>query len=123
MVDLKKLIIVAEDEPLTRMLTAELLEDAGYEVMEAAHADEALAILKSQAGRVRLLFTDIHMPGTMDGLELAHIVREHWPKVALIIASNEHTPELNELPEGGIFVSKPYDLEKVISQIDTLITA
>lgn len=116
----QKKVVVAEDEVLTRMLAAEVLSEAGYDVIEAAHADQALAILKSHGGDVHLLFTDIHMPGSITGLELAHIVRTHWPKVALVITSGEHTPAHSEMPAGGVFVPKPYELEDVVTQIHTM---
>ena len=118
--DAQKTVIVAEDEVLTRMLAAEVLSQAGYGVIEAAHADEALAILKAHGGQVHLLFTDLHMPGGISGLELAHIVRHHWPKVALVITSGEHVPDMSDLPAGGVFVAKPYDLEHVVAHVQTL---
>lgn len=78
-------IIVTEDESALRMLATEVLAEAGYTVVEAARADDALAIMKSRS--VDLLFTDVQMPGSMDGLELARYVRRHWPRVAVLIAS------------------------------------
>jgi CheY-like chemotaxis protein len=75
---------VTEDEIALRMLAAEVLAEAGFTVVEAAHADDA-PIMKSRA--VDVLFTDVQMPGSMDGLELARYVRRHWPRVAVLIAS------------------------------------
>ncbi|HME23808.1 MAG TPA: response regulator [Acetobacteraceae bacterium] len=98
-------IIVAEDESARRMLAAEVLTEAGYTVVEAARADDALAIIKSRA--VDLLFTDVQMPGSMDGLELARYVRRHWPRVAVLIASGNNTAS-TELPDGSRILRKPW---------------
>ena len=117
----QKTIIVAEDEPLVRMLAAEVLAEAGFRVIEAAHADEALAHLGDYDGQVHLLFTDVHMPGSdLNGFQLAHLVHEKWPKVALLITSAAHEIRGSELPLGGIFFSKPYDLTKIVGHVNRL---
>ena len=117
----KKTVIIAEDEVLTRMLADEVLSEAGYVVIQAEDADHALKILQSYRRLVHLLFTDIHMPGSITGLELAHVVRSHWPKVALVVTSGAHMPQPHELPAGGIFVAKPYALNDVMAQFASLI--
>lgn len=116
----QKTVIVAEDEPLVRMLAAESLTDAGFTVIEVGHADEALAALKAHKGQVLALFTDVHMPGTHNGLELAQLVYEKWPRVALIVTSGHYVLSEGEMPNGGIFVTKPYELEAIIAQLKTV---
>jgi DNA-binding response OmpR family regulator len=118
-----KTVVVAEDEFLLRMMVVDVLTEAGFVVVEAAHADEALTVLRSRPGAIHLLFTDIQMPGTMNGLELAHFVRITWPHVALLIASGADIPSAAMLPMGSIFLTKPYDAEHVVAHAKTLTAA
>jgi CheY-like chemotaxis protein len=115
-----KIIIVAEDEFLIRMETVEALSAAGFQVIEADHADDALVILEMQAENIHGLFTDVHMPSTLNGLELAHHVKRHWPWIALLIASGQAQPQAHELPEGSRFVAKPYDTAHVARHLHEL---
>ncbi|HEX9521771.1 MAG TPA: response regulator [Reyranella sp.] len=103
-------ILVVEDELLLRLTAVEIVKDAGFEALSAATADEALAILEARAD-VRLVFTDIQMPGSMDGLGLAHAVRDRWPPVELIVTSGRAHIPAKDLPDGGRFFAKPYDVE------------
>src|ERR1700712_751064 len=84
-------IRIVEDEMLLRMRAVDMVEDAGYAAVEAVNADEALAILESR-GDIELLFTDIQMPGSMDGLKLAHAVHERWPAIKIILVSGRLNP-------------------------------
>ena len=102
-----KKVVLAEDEPLIRFLVADAMRDAGFEVMEAEHAEEALGHLRSRAAIIHLLFTDIHMPGQMSGHALASYVAEIWPHIALLVTSGE--PPVAQLPPGSIFLRKPYE--------------
>jgi CheY-like chemotaxis protein len=99
-------ILVVEDEPLIRLGLASLVEDAGYEVIEAANAREAIAKLEA-APDVRLILTDVDMPGTMDGIGLAHYVRGRWPPIQLIVMSGKVGVKQSELPAGSRFFTKP----------------
>jgi CheY-like chemotaxis protein len=81
------------------------IEEAGFEVIEAANADEAIRILENR-NDIRVIFTDIHMPGSMDGLKLAHAVRNRWPPIKLIVTSGRSQVGEQELPEGGRFFGK-----------------
>ncbi|MBE7202696.1 MAG: response regulator [Parafilimonas terrae] len=99
--------LVAEDEPLVRMEAADVLGDAGFDVLEASTTAGALAYLE-QHPEITLLFTDVVMPGPINGLALAHEVRRRWPEVKIIIASGRVTPDPLELPEGAQFLEKPY---------------
>jgi two-component system, response regulator PdtaR len=100
-------VLLVEDEPLIRMLAADLLEDEGFEVIEAATARAALSILEKRNGDVDALFTDVDMPGDMNGLELAGIVHSRWPRVALLVTSGVVRVSTS-LPGGGVFLGKPY---------------
>lgn len=108
----KPAVLVVEDEPLLRMMAFDLVEDAGFEALEAANADEAMKILECRSD-IKVIFTDIDMPGSMDGLLLAAAVRDRWPPIEIILTSGHvHISEV-ELPLGGKFFSKPYDHEQV----------
>src|ERR1700728_1148678 len=100
-------ILIVEDEPLVRLCAVETIETAGFEVIEAANADEAIEILESR-NDIRVIFTDIHMPGSMDGLKLAHAVRHRWPPIKIIVTSGREYLSEHDLPEGGRFFPKPY---------------
>jgi CheY-like chemotaxis protein len=113
-------ILVVEDEVLLRLNAISLLEDAGYVVVEAANADEAILILEARAD-IRIVFTDINMPGSMDGLKLVEAIRHRWPPVLLIVISGKNAPRDSDLPVGGRFVPKPYTSEQVLSVIEGLV--
>jgi len=122
-----KTVLVVEDEApirmIVRMIVAEALIDAGFAIREAAHADEALALLEASADQIDLLFTDVTMPGSMDGIELAHHVHEAWPQMAMIIASGKPLPRNSEIPTGTHFIPKPYAVDEVVYQIQTLVAS
>ncbi|MBT1159351.1 response regulator [Aminobacter anthyllidis] len=101
-------VLVVEDSPLIRMGAVDLVLSAGYEALEARDADEAILILESRSD-IDLVFTDVQMPGTMDGIKLSHYIRERWPPVKLIVASGATILEESNLPMGSRFFSKPYD--------------
>ena len=110
-------VVLVEDEFLIRALMADVLTDAGFEVREAAHADEALAIVQATPSDVSLLFTDIHMPGSMDGLALVHHVYENWPDIRLLIASGKARLKEADLPPGCHFLPKPYGLLSTVDRV------
>ena len=110
-------VVLVEDEFLVRALMADVLADAGFEVREANHAEEALAIVQAGPADVSLLFTDIHMPGTMDGLALVHHVHEHWPNIRLLVASGKARLGATDLPPGCHFLPKPYDLQSTVDRV------
>jgi CheY-like chemotaxis protein len=101
-------VLVVEDESMIRTAAAKIIEAAGFEVIEAASADEAIRILECRSD-IRVMFTDIHMPGSMDGLKLAHAVRNRWPPIKIIVTSGRDLTMEQDLPEGGRFFAKPYD--------------
>ena len=101
------LVLIVEDEPLIRELAGVALSDAGFEILEAANAQEALDILNSR-GDVGVLCTDVNMPGPFDGYALAKIVHEQWPLIKLVVTSARAMP--GPMPDHGKFVAKPYSL-------------
>ncbi|HEY8580418.1 MAG TPA: response regulator [Beijerinckiaceae bacterium] len=107
-------VLVVEDEFLVRMSTSEMLADAGYEVLEAENAREALAVLGDRSD-IDLLFTDVMMPGELDGLGLASLVRERLPHVQVIVTSAVRIPVDERLPEGSTFVGKPYEMNGLMA--------
>jgi CheY-like chemotaxis protein len=100
-------ILIVDDEPLVRACAVETVTAAGFEVIEAANADEAIQILECRSD-IRVVFTDVHMPGSMDGLKLAHAVRNRWPPIKIIVTSGRELLTERDLPEGGRFLPKPY---------------
>jgi CheY-like chemotaxis protein len=117
------MIVVAEDEEAIRVIVCQALTDAGFIVVEAGHADEAAILLRAHAPAVHALFTDIHMPGSMDGLALAHMSRCNWPWIALLIASGQARPPMHELPEGSRFLPKPYHPDHVVDHLREMLAA
>ena len=115
-------VLIVEDEPLIRMGTVYLIEDAGFEVYEAGSADAAIALLELHK-EIRLIVTDVDMPGSMDGLKLAHYVRGRWPPVKIIVTSGHVKVTEESLPSGALFIPKPYDPAKITQKIRELVAA
>ncbi len=115
-------VLLVEDEPLVRMAAADDLQEAGFHVLEAANADVALAVLESCSDDVQVLFTDVHMPGSRDGLELARCVHERWPAIELLIASGRLRLGPDEIPDNARFVSKPFEPTHLVRQLWELAT-
>jgi DNA-binding NtrC family response regulator len=113
-------ILLVEDEATLRMIGSDALADAGYEVIEAGSADEALRILE-QASEVQVLFTDIRMPGTMDGLQLATLVHARWPEMKILLTSGDTWPSKNMIPDDGRFIAKPYNVAALQHEVDHLL--
>jgi CheY-like chemotaxis protein len=115
-------ILVVEDEMLIRMDAVEILRAAGFDILEAANADEAILMLERHSD-VRLVFTDIDMPGSMNGLKLAAAVRDRWPPVRIIATSGHFKVQAGDLPADARFITKPYQPAQVISAIRELTSA
>jgi two-component system, response regulator PdtaR len=113
-------ILVVEDDPFLRMLAVEFVNEAGFETLEARDADQAVAILESNSN-ISVLFTDINMPGSMDGLQLAHIVSNRWPAIEILIASGHVRLRQADLPPNGRFLGKPYHAEAMIADLHSLV--
>jgi CheY-like chemotaxis protein len=110
---LSPIVLVVEDEMLLRMRAVDMVEDAGYASVEAVDADEAFALLKSRSD-IGLLFTDIQMPGSMNGLELAHVVYKHWPSIKIIIVSGQ---SVSGIPPDSRFFGKPLKSGEMAAQM------
>jgi len=113
-------VLVVEDEMLLRMRAVDMVEDAGFTSVEAVDADEAVAILESRSD-IALLFTDIQMPGTMDGLGLAHSVRERWPPIKIILVSGQLKLANIDIPADSRFFGKPLDAKDLIAEMRSMI--
>ena len=111
-----RVVLVVDDEPLIRMNAVDMLLDAGFQVLEAADAAEALQVLADHP-EVAVLFTDINMPGDMDGLDLARRVHDSRPDVHLIVTSGKVTPGAGTIPDGD-FLGKPYREHQFIALVE-----
>ncbi|MGV3491357.1 MAG: response regulator [Devosia sp.] len=110
-------VIVVEDDAIVRLVTVTFLEDAGYQVLEASDAHEAIALLEERDD-VRVVVTDVDMPGTMDGIRLAHYVRDRWPPIHIVVVSG--LPNSAGLPSGAIFIPKPFTSEALLARLARL---
>jgi CheY-like chemotaxis protein len=112
-------ILVVEDETFIRMDVVEMLRAAGFHVLEATNAYEAIQMLERNSD-VRVIFTDIDMPGSMNGLKLAAAVRDRWPPVSIIATSGHFEIQAGDLPADARFIPKPYQSAQIISAIREL---
>jgi DNA-binding response OmpR family regulator len=112
-------VLIVEDELLLRELVVEFVEQAGFVALEAGDADEAVALLEARSD-IAVLFTD-NMPGSMDGLKLAHTVRDRWPPINILVASGQLRLGPSDLPSNGVFLGKPYCGEAVIARLHLLV--
>ena len=114
-------VLVVEDEPILRLHALDIVEEAGFTAIEARNADEAIAILESRSD-IALLFTDINMPGSMDGLKLAHAVRNRWPPIKIVVVSGHVQMDESDLPSQSRFFGKPFEAEKMITELRNMIS-
>lgn len=113
-------VLIVEDEMMLRMRAVNIVEDAGFNPVEAVNADEAIAILETRSD-ISLLFTDIQMPGSMDGLKLAHAVHDRWPDIKIILVSGQVKPTDAEKPTDARFFGKPLSSEKMVLQLQSMV--
>ena len=114
-------VLIVEDELLLRINSAEMIANAGFEVVQAGNADEALAILQARPA-IHVVFTDIQMPGSMDGLKLARLVRDRWPPIKIIATSGRVRVEVLDLPAGSVFLPKPYRGAQLVTTLREMTT-
>jgi two-component sensor histidine kinase/FixJ family two-component response regulator len=114
-------VLVVEDEMMLRMRAVDIVEDAGFTPLEAVNADDALAILEARSD-IELLFTDIQMPGSMDGLKLAYAVRERWPSIKIILVSGQLTLTDADKPADSRFFGKPLDVKHMIAEMQAMMS-
>src|SRR6266404_5983131 len=116
----KATVLVVEDELMLRRRAVDIGEDAGFTPLEAVNADDALVLLESRSD-IELLFTDIQMPGTMNGLKLAHAVHERWPAIKIILVSGQVTPSEGDRPANSRFFGKPLEVQQMIAERQDMI--
>ena len=107
------IVLVVEDDFLLRMDAVDIVRNAGFEAIEAANADQAIAIIEADPD-IHIVFTDVQMPGTMDGLRLARFIKDRWPPIKIVATSGRLRVAEEDLPKGSIFVPKPYTPEQII---------
>lgn len=110
-------VLVVEDDALLRAEAVDLCIEAGFTTYEARNADQAIHLLERHSD-IRVLFTDIEMEGTMDGLKLAHAVRERWPPVSIMVTSGRRKVTKEDLPENGLFFAKPYPPDDIVKALN-----
>ena len=115
-------VLIVEDEMILRMRAVDIVEDAGFNPVEAINADQAIAILESRSD-ISLLFTDIQMPGSIDGLKLAHAVHDRWPSIKIILVSGQVKPPDTERPTDSRFFGKPLAVEQMIAELKDMVGA
>jgi CheY-like chemotaxis protein len=108
----RPVVLIVEDEFLLRMHAVDMIQEAGFEVVEAANADQAIEVLEARRD-ITVVFTDIQMPGSMDGLKLAQAVRGRWPPIKIVATSGHVNVKETDLPDGGRFLPKPYSPHQI----------
>jgi len=116
----RSVVLVVEDEPVQRMMAVDLVEEAGFEAVEATDAAQAVAILERRPD-IRVVFTDIDMPHGMDGMRLAAHIRDRWPPIELILISGKRRLRPEDLPARGVFFSKPYAEHEVVAAMHRMV--
>jgi DNA-binding NtrC family response regulator len=112
----QELVLVVEDEPMIRAIIAESLFEAGLRVLEAETADEALAILDS-GSPVSSMITDVRMPGSMDGLDLAQLVASRWKNISLLVISGHASVNDPRMPAKAAFLAKPFTQDSLLTHV------
>lgn len=113
-------VLIVEDDQLLKLMTRDIVEEAGFSTLEASDADEAIALLATRSD-IAMLLTDVNMPGSMDGLKLAHAVRVRWPHIKIVVASARGDITTGDLPVDSRFFRKPYGIDVMVSAIQSLI--
>jgi DNA-binding NtrC family response regulator len=114
-------VLVVEDDAILRLHALDIVEEAGFTAIEAKNADEAIVILEARSD-IALLFTDVHMPGSMDGVKLAHAVRNRWPPIKIVVVSGHVQLNENDLPADSRFFGKPFEAQKMVDELRSLIS-
>lgn len=113
---MKPLVLIVEDEALVRIIAASMLQDAGFDTLEADTAEEALHLLEEH-DQVRVLFSDVQLPGGVDGLSLARTVHDRWPDIGLLLTSGGVNVRQSQIPDDGRFLPKPYDVGEMVKAV------
>jgi CheY-like chemotaxis protein len=112
----RQVVLIVEDEALVRMTAVDMIEEAGFAILEATNADKAMLLLEARLN-ITVVFTDIEMPGSMNGLRLAEAVRGRWPPIKIIATSGDYVVRGGDLPSDGLFLAKPYSLNQISSAL------
>jgi CheY-like chemotaxis protein len=116
--NMRNVVLVVEDEPFVRLFGVDLLEQAGFDVLQAGNADEALHLLETHP-EVRVVFSDVEMPGSLDGLGLAQCICQRWPRIGIVLTSG-HRIRMEMIPREGRFLAKPYDGKALVRHIEEI---
>jgi DNA-binding NtrC family response regulator len=114
-------VLVVEDDAILRLHAIDIVEEAGFTAIEASNADDAIAILESRSD-IALLLTDVDMPGSMDGLKLAHAVRDRWPPIKIVVVSGHVKLDRDALPPESRFFGKPFEAAKMVAELQHMVT-
>ena len=117
----RPVVLIVEDEFLVRMDAVDMIRSAGFDVVEAQNADEAISVLEDRRD-ITVVFTDVQMPGSMDGLKLAAAVRGRWPPIKIVATSGLADVSEKDLPAGGRFLPKPYNASQIVATLRELTT-
>jgi DNA-binding NtrC family response regulator len=117
----RSIVLVVEDEPLIRSILIDAFEEAGFPVLDASDGDHGVRLLENNAHRVCALFSDINLPGSMNGVLLAQHSRKHWPWIEVVLASGRAKPDSATMPENAEFFQKPYTVSSVVEHIRQLV--
>jgi CheY-like chemotaxis protein len=115
-------VLVVEDEPLVRMVAVDILEEAGFQVLEASTADYAITVLDKRED-ITVVFTDVDMPGRLNGFQLARLIEDHHHRVRVIIGSGKCRPGPDDVAPGTMFLQKPYALDRLVREVRRLAAA
>ncbi len=113
---MKPIVLIVEDEAPVRLVAASMLQDAGFDTLEADTAEDALDVLERRDD-VRVLFSDVQLPGAMDGVDLARLVHDRWPRIGLLLTSGGVRVRRSEIPDDGVFLPKPYDGGRMVEAV------
>lgn len=113
--------LVVDDDRHVRMLACDILEDAGFRTLDAATGDDAMEILNTHGDEIVLLFSDVEMPGRLDGFALARETAKTWPGISIVVASGRRAPKPGDMPEHACFISKPFSAEMVYEHLKQIL--
>ena len=114
-------VLLVEDEALLRMDAAEFLAEEGFIVIGSGTGEHAASVIGGHPDDMHILFTDVHLPGTLNGVQLAHLARKRWPSIAILIVSGRTQPSQEDMPPGSRFLPKPYAPHIVIRHLRALV--
>ena len=118
--DTSSCVLIVEDEPLLRMEAVDFLQEEGFLVIESQNGEHASTVI-ARHSHIHVLFTDVHLGGPLNGIQLAHLARRRWPAIAILIVSGRDLPNQKDMPSGSRFLPKPYSSEVVVQHLRELV--